>query len=325
MAEQLPIITSTRAINAASTAPTSLIGRGLSAIQRKENGIARTELDARYWQARDIYNRITDYGREKHFNADLLPKPSELVEDKQLLQLQPFFVMIQQLADVFTVFQQLADTSYGKAYFPLASIYQGGQGISQNIEKADYYSRLAFDWCFANQALNDPEIWTDLGSMYYYGDGVEQDYKQAAFWFCKAAEQGNADAQLYLGRMYQGGRGVEKDIGQAIFWYRKAAGLDLATAQYDLGNRYEYSRSVEKGGILQDDEQAVFWYRKAAEQGKAGAQLKLGRMYESGRDVHKDYKQAVFWYRKTAEHGHALCPELFRLYVPERMWLIARL
>ena len=110
--------------------------------------------------------------------------------------------MIQQLADVFAMLQQLADMGYGKAFFPLASIYQGGQGISHNIEKADYYSRLAFDWCSANQALNDPEIWRDLGSMYYHGHGVEQDDEQAVFWFRKAAEQGNADAQYYLGWIY---------------------------------------------------------------------------------------------------------------------------
>ena len=90
MADQLPIITSRRAINATATASTSLIGRGLSAIQRKETGITQTELDVRYRQARDIYNRITNYGRGKPLTANLLPKPGELLEDKQLLQLQPF-------------------------------------------------------------------------------------------------------------------------------------------------------------------------------------------------------------------------------------------
>ena len=104
--------------------------------------------------------------------------------------------MIQQLADVFTVFQKLADTGYGKVYFPLASIYRGGQGMSQNIEKAHYYSRLAFDWCSANQALKDPEIWSDLGCMYQSGWSVEQSYEQAVFWYRKAAEQGHAAAQV---------------------------------------------------------------------------------------------------------------------------------
>ena len=57
MADRLPIITGTRAVNATVTPSTSLIGRGLSAILRKETGIALDELDIRYRQARDIYNR----------------------------------------------------------------------------------------------------------------------------------------------------------------------------------------------------------------------------------------------------------------------------
>ena len=33
-----------------------------------------------------------------------------------------------------------------------------------------------------------------LGFMYYTGEGVAQDYQEAAKWFRKAAEQGDADA-----------------------------------------------------------------------------------------------------------------------------------
>ena len=203
MADQLPIISGTRAINATSTASTSLIGRGLSAIQRKETGIARTEQDTRYRQARDIYNRITDYGWESRFNCEAMPKQAEQLDLFEDNPLQPFFAMLRQLADAFTVFQQLADKGYGKAYFPLARMYWGGQGISENIEKVDYYSRMAFDWCFANQGLNDPEIWCDLGWMYESGHGVEQDDEQAVFWYRKAAEQGYANAQNNLGRWYE--------------------------------------------------------------------------------------------------------------------------
>ena len=34
-----------------------------------------------------------------------------------------------------------------------------------------------------------------LGSMHQYGDGVIEDYKEAAKWYRLAAEQGNASAQ----------------------------------------------------------------------------------------------------------------------------------
>ena len=37
-------------------------------------------------------------------------------------------------------------------------------------------------------------VQTHLGFMYYTGKGVAQDYQEAAKWFRKAAEQGDADA-----------------------------------------------------------------------------------------------------------------------------------
>lgn len=63
----------------------------------------------------------------------------------------------------------------------------------------------------------------NLGTMYAYGVGVEQDYAKAAEWFKKAAEQGNAGAQFNLGRMYEVGDGVEQDSVKAADCYKKAA------------------------------------------------------------------------------------------------------
>ena len=297
MADQLPIICRTRAVNATATPSTSLIGRGLSAIQRKETGIARTELEARYKQARDIYNRITNYGLEDRFDFWAMPNQGEqfdLFEDNQM---QPFFTMLQQLADVFTVFKQLADQGYGKAYSPLASMYWRGQGIRENIDKADYYSRLAYDWCFASQALDDPEIWRDLSQICENGRGIEHDDEQSVFWIQYAAEQGYLWAQCTLGWMYEYGKDVEQNDEQAVFWYRKAAEQGYIEAQYHLGLMYEDSSE-------QDDEQAVFWNRKAAEQGHADAQAHLAWCYAFAEGVEQDDKQAIFWLLKADEQGN---------------------
>ena len=46
-----------------------------------------------------------------------------------------------------------------------------------------------------------------LGDCYDWGRGVARDAGEAARWYQKAAEQGNAEAQLTLGDMYSGGRG----------------------------------------------------------------------------------------------------------------------
>ena len=65
---------------------------------------------------------------------------------------------------------------------------------------------------------------------YAEGQGVSQDYKEAASWYRKAAEQGYDKAQQYLGWCYEKGLGVSRSRSEAIKWYRKAAqqGLDGA-------------------------------------------------------------------------------------------------
>ena len=55
--------------------------------------------------------------------------------------------------------------------------------------------------------------------------GVERDFEEAAEWFNKAAEQGDATAQFYLGLMYVKGEGVDKDPVEAHKWAIIASSL----------------------------------------------------------------------------------------------------
>ena len=193
------------------------------------------------------------------------------------------------------------------------------------------FSRLeAYDWEdveSSKQAAEqgDAEGQWRLGVHYRDGDGVAQDYKEAAKWFRKAAEQGHAKAQSALGNCYYYGEGVEKDYAEAVKWYRKSAEQGYAVGQCNLGNSYYNGEGVEK-----DYAEAIKWYRKAAEprnqgifysdakgdtkdikrmtaagQEYAPAQCALGNCYYYGRGVEKDYAEAVKWYRKAAEQGLA--------------------
>ena len=56
----------------------------------------------------------------------------------------------------------------------------------------------------------------------------------AAECYCKAAEQGHADAQFYHGVMYNLGCGVDKNEVTEVEWYRKAADQGHAIAQERL-------------------------------------------------------------------------------------------
>ena len=53
-------------------------------------------------------------------------------------------------------------------------------------------------------AQGDAEIQNFLGYMYFYGEGVIQDYKEAYTWFHRAAEQNNLKAQWNLAILHSG-------------------------------------------------------------------------------------------------------------------------
>lgn len=55
----------------------------------------------------------------------------------------------------------------------------------------------------------------DMGEMYYFGQGREQNLTEAAKWFRRAAEEDDAEAEDYLGEMYYYGRGVRKDFRES--------------------------------------------------------------------------------------------------------------
>ena len=79
-------------------------------------------------------------------------------------------------------------------------------------------------------------VWADAQSDLDKGDAAFEadDFKEAAKWYRKAAEQGHVSAQYNLGYMYHSGKGVTQDYGEAVKWYRKAAEQGEAEAQYSL-------------------------------------------------------------------------------------------
>jgi TPR repeat protein len=77
-----------------------------------------------------------------------------------------------------------------------------------------------------------------LGTMYFQGQGVPQDYAEAMRWYRKAADQGDAGAQGTIGAMYCFGQGVPQSYAEAMRWYRKAADQGNAAGQQSVGAMY---------------------------------------------------------------------------------------
>ncbi len=115
-----------------------------------------------------------------------------------------------------------------------------------------------------------------LAFEYLHGDAARaKDEKQAAYWFERAAVQGNVAAQKMLGDLYEQGRGVPENLKVSADWRTKAALRGNTDAQVSLGKMYLAGAGVEKS-----PEKAEYWLQRAAIEGNSEAQFLLGKMYK---------------------------------------------
>ena len=112
----------------------------------------------------------------------------------------------------------------------------------------------------------------------------------------KAADQGNAEAQMALSKMYYVGCGVRKNINESLKWIRKASDQGHADAQCRLGLAYANSM----GNLDEDYDEAVKWFRKAADQGEIYTKDLLASIYNLGL-AGDNGKEAVKWMSEVIE------------------------
>lgn len=270
---------------AAATHASSLVARGLEAIHNGASRALVQGIDSEYRKARAVYSLVTDDGRTTWVGE----------------QSGRRWVPMSALDDAFEAFRRLAREGYGKAYYPLSTLYGGQQSVEGDENLAQHFAGLAFEWCFANRFRNDPDIWNDLGHLYLHHDN-----EQALHWFHKAAEQGHAWACFNLTGMYEFGCGVERDYDEALRWQIKAAEQGNLAAILGLTRQYESADSD-----IADDEQALYWYRKAAEHGYPWSEADFGgdRFCELGkrfRYVDDEKAQEYFLEAAGLEHAEAM-------------------
>jgi TPR repeat protein len=113
----------------------------------------------------------------------------------------------------------------------------GAQSLEERMKSAaGAYERKDFAAAIAVwrplAETGNAEAQTLLGAMYWSGEGLLRDHKQAAYWYLRAAEKGYARAQNDIGFMYGFGEGIPpKDNVQAYKW------LSLAVRNYTAKNQ----------------------------------------------------------------------------------------
>lgn len=168
----------------------------------------------------------------------------------------------------------------------------------------------------------DANAQINLG-IYYFKNN---DFKQALYWYNKAAAQGNILAYLNLGGYYES---KTNQSNEAMYWYKKAAdkgsnigreklrilyeniGMTKGPYPHRVSNKfgeeqYKLGVSYQNGeGSPQSYQQAAYWFKIAAEKGNDKAQYILGDYYYCGKGVAQSYQMAANWWKRAAEKGNA--------------------
>ena len=131
-----------------------------------------------------------------------------------------------------------------------------------------------------------------LGLRYERGQGVSQDYQEAARWYRMAAMQRSSAAQYKLCTLSDIGRGLPQNYQEALRWCRLAADHGEAQAMFTLGVHYHTAL-----GVPQDLVQAHKWYNLAAAHGYQDAAKWRNRIAHelSPAKIAEAQKQAREW------------------------------
>ncbi len=103
------------------------------------------------------------------------------------------------------------------------------ENYKRSVEEQEF--RAYLDELMMLAQSGDDEAQNTLGELYYYGEDLEADYGQAAYWFKEAAKQQNPAALYNLGLCFLDGLGLDKDEIKGVGFIKQAAKLGYKDAE----------------------------------------------------------------------------------------------
>jgi len=126
--------------------------------------------------------------------------------------------------------RKMANENVPAAFAELGNIYEmGGHGLEQDFKKAKYWYNRAID------EADDIEGYIGMARLYYYGKGMQVNYKKALEYYSIAEEINEPVAFFAIGRMYRLGQGVEKNVSTAKEYYRRGVHFGSVQSLRALG------------------------------------------------------------------------------------------
>lgn len=182
------------------------------------------------------------------------------------------------------------------------------QTVANNIKGYDFSLTNYKGFSSEINKLSNGETAKDYlaNGFKYYGNldsGDDNDFKQAVFWFTKAAEASGVNAKRMLSMVYF----KKNDYKMAEQWAVKAVEAGETSAYRVLGANYSL-----KG----KESDAIYWYKKAIELNDSEAYYLLALLYMNNTGIYKDEKEAERLYLIGAEKGSSNCmSSLISLYL----------
>lgn len=208
----------------------------------------------------------------------------------------------------------------------LAMHYMGERDVANiDVERACY-------WAYRSASADFPRGHVAYGTLLFRGYGARPLASVAAAHFERAADQGNAQAQIRLAFAHATGRGVERDYARAhgLFQMAREAGDTTAGAHLSqlyrlgLGVNQNYAQArrlaeesaaegaafaftqmstfyLEGLGVPRNVDTGIEYLRRAAAQNEPRALSALAYQYETGAILPRDLAQTVAYYQRAAE------------------------
>ncbi len=241
---------------------------------------------------------FTDYGERIKLNARMIESKTGKIVAAASIQIEKenymvMFLKSQKSVDIGESSRE-ESSSIGSTK-DSSKVVQKTESINntKKEEKSEFMTLLEDA---SNRNLSSAQF--KLGYMYYYGDGVEVDYKKAYEWFKKAADQEHVTAISWLGYFEKYGYGRSVNLKEAYRWFEMAAGYNDAYSENKLGEMSYYGEGTEK-----NSNDAFYWFERAANNNNITAMSWLGYLYGSGIGVEKNYEKAYKWYSKAADQN----------------------
>jgi len=131
----------------------------------------------------------------------------------------------------FALNAQAAESGIHDAVLAMGWFYLNGVGVEKDIEEARHWYRKS-----ARQG--DSKAMFSLGQMAF----DDRDYADAMVWFRRAVEKGHAVSLYWLGKLYWRGNGVPANRKEAMTLFQKAATNKVAVAQRMLRFLFRHPR-----------------------------------------------------------------------------------